>query len=313
MTERSAWIGAVRLVLLAGVVWLQSGAGIAQQPTLPGLGDPSAPLEIEADNGLELYQDRQLVVAKGNVVAKQGEVVLRSDLLSASYEDSETGQRRIRRLDAVGNVRIETAKERLFGDYVTYDLVRELMVITGDDMRIEAPSQTIRARDSLEFWGAEQRAVARGDAVVTQDTTSMRADVIEAILRRDPQKPVKPAAGLAQTNSVERIRAWGHVVIQTASEIVEGDRGDYDVPNQIATLTGNVQISRGKNQLNGEQAVVNLKSGVSRLTGGKTGRVRSILFPGGGNNLDAPPPQQSRPKPSAVDVPLPVARPRGAR
>ena len=297
MTERSAWIGAVRLVLLAGVVWLQSGAGIAQQPTLPGLGDPSAPLEIEADNGLELYQDRQLVVAKGNVVAKQGEVVLRSDLLSASYEDSETGQRRIRRLDAVGNVRIETAKERLFGDYVTYDLVRELMVITGDDMRIEAPSQTIRARDSLEFWGAEQRAVARGDAVVTQDTTSMRADVIEAILRRDPQKPVKPAAGLAQT----------------ASEIVEGDRGDYDVPNQIATLTGNVQISRGKNQLNGEQAVVNLKSGVSRLTGGKTGRVRSILFPGGGNNLDAPPPQQSRPKPSAVDVPLPVARPRGAR
>jgi lipopolysaccharide export system protein LptA len=267
----------------------------AQQPALPGIGDPNAPLEIEADNGLELYQDRQLVVAKGNVIATQGEVVLRADILSASYEESG-GQRQIRRLDAVGHVRIETGRERLFGDHATYDLVRELMVVTGEGMRIEAEQQTIEADETLEFWGAEQRAVARGNAVVTQDTTSLRADVIEAMLSKGGSGANQgPAAiGVGKGSSVERVRAWGGVTIRTPSEIVEGDEGDYDVVNQVAVLEGNVRISRGKNQLNGHKAIVDLKSGVSRLVGGSGGRVRTILFPGSPDNAEPPDPQQPR-------------------
>jgi lipopolysaccharide export system protein LptA len=301
----------MRIISVSCMLVLLAALGIsataqAQQQTLPGLGDPKAPLEIEADNGLELFQDRNLVVAKGNVVARQGLVVLHSDILSASYEDSPQGQRRIRRIDAVGNVRIETEKERLFGDHVTYDLVRELMVVTGEGLRIEAQNQTIKADKSLEFWGAEQRAVARGNAQVSQEGTTLRADVIEAQLSKRTGKnansaksiPAKasqaktsqakiaglPSVGAALTSgntSLERIRAWGNVVITTPTEIVEGDQGDYDVPNQLATLSGNVQITRGKNKLSGEQAIVNLKTGVSRLTGGKSGRVRTILFPGG--------------------------------
>lgn len=308
------------LLLLAALT--TSAVAQAQQQTLPGLGDPKSPLEIEADNGLELFQERNLVVAKGNVVAKQGPMVLRSDILSASYEDSPEGQRRIRRIDAVGNVRIETAKERLFGDHVTYDLVRELMVVTGEGLRIEAQNQTIKADKSLEFWGTEQRAVARGNAQVSQDTTTLRADVIEAILAKrngkkssTPKKaPAKtaglPIAGAALTSgntSLERIRAWGNVMITTATEIVEGDQGDYDVPNQIATLTGNVQITRGKNKLSGEQAIVNLKTGVSRLTGGKTGRVRTIIFPGGSADSGAKTSSSAKPKTDSIAKIIPKA------
>lgn len=288
----------LQALLLALMLALSAGAGAQAQPAgLPGLGNANAPLEIEADRGLELYQDRNMVVAKGNVVARQGEVILRADIVSATYEEGPGGQRRIRRLDAVGNVRITTGRERLYGDHVTYDLARELMVATGRDMRIEAENQTIRAERSLEFWGAEQRAVARGNASVTQEATSLRADVIEALLKPKGAKtaPDRAAPGGfagAQGTSVDRVNAWGGVVIKTASEIVEGDRGEYDVPNQVAKLSGNVRISRGRNQLNGEEAIVNLKTGVSRLTGGRSGRVRTILFPDG--NLDAPAPQVSR-------------------
>jgi lipopolysaccharide export system protein LptA len=277
----------------------------AQRQTLPGLGDSKAPLEIEADNGLELIQERKLVIAKGNVVAKQGPVELRADIVSASYEDGPKGQRRIRRVDAVGNVNVKTEKERLYGDRVTYDLVRELMIVTGKEMRIEAAKQTITADQSMEYWGAEHRAVARGNALVTQDATSMRADVIEAILakRGDRQEPtLKPdqkvkkaivassqvpgftGAGAALNGgnaALERIRAWGNVVIRTGTEVVEGDRGDFDVASQIATLTGNVQVTRGKNKLSGEQAIVNLRTGVSKVTGTNSARVRTILYPGG--------------------------------
>ena len=279
-------------------------AASAQSQTLPGIGDSKAPLEIEADNGLELFQERKLIVAKGNVVAKQGKVELRADIVSASYDDGSKGQRRIRRIDAVGNVNIKTEKERLYGDRVTYDLGRELMLVTGKDMRIEAEKQTITADQSMEFWGAEHRAVARGNAVVRQDTTSMRADVIEALLAKrgtdaaaKPRNkanragavpatiPGLPAGGSALTggsSALERVRAWGNVVIRTATEVVEGDMGDYDVSSQIATLTGNVQVTRGKNKLSGDKAIVNLATGVSKIIGGKSARVRTILYPGGG-------------------------------
>ena len=58
--------------------------------------------------------------------------------------------------------------------------------------------------------------------------------------------------------------------------------GDYDVSSQIATLTGNVQATRGKNKLSGDKAIVNLATGVSKIIGGKSARVRTILYPGGG-------------------------------
>ncbi|MCB9930675.1 MAG: hypothetical protein H6844_14835 [Alphaproteobacteria bacterium] len=289
---------------------------MAQQPGLPGLGSSNAPLEIEADNGLELYQDRHMAVAKGNVVARQGEVTLRADILSATYEDTPEGQRRIRRIDAVGHVRISTAREKLFGEHVTYDLARQLMLVSGKNMRIEAQKQTIRADESLEFWSGENRAVARGNAVVTQDTTSLRADVIEALLKPKDKRgktaktqPDTAAAGPfpAEASAVDRIRAWGRVTIKTPSETIEGDRGDYEVDGQVATLSGNVRISRGRNQLNGEEAIVNLKTGVSRLTGGKGGRVRTILFPGSGGGLDAPAPLSSRREEAAGQSAKPAA------
>ena len=303
MTPFPSRLAAAVLFAATALSSMAAAPAHAQQPAMPGIGGSDAPLEIDADNGLELYQDRQLVVAKGNVVARQGGVVLRADNLSASYEEA-SGERQVQRIDAVGNVRIATDQQRLFGDHVTYDLNRKLMIVTGRKMRIETEQETVTAEESLEFWQGEQRAVARGNATVTQDTVSLRADVIEALLASDPAEggeqadnAVPSAFGAGQAGAVERVRAWGNVTIRTPSEIVQGDEGDYDVSKGVAVLSGNVQISRGKNQLNGDQAIVDLKTGVSRLVGSSGGRVRTILFPdeAGGQNAPA---GESRPQQS---------------
>ena len=49
----------------------------------------------------------------------------------------------------------------------------------------------------------------------------------------------------------------------------------------MATLTGDVQLSRGDNQLNGDRAEVDLNSGVSRLVSapGGEGPIRALLVP----------------------------------
>ena len=80
---------------------------------------------------------------------------------------------------------------------------------------------------------------------------------------------------------VAQIDAFGDVHISTPTEIARGDEGVYILDDGIATLCGNVRITRGDSQLNGECAEVNLNTGISRLLGG-TGRVRGLITPKSG-------------------------------
>ena len=75
---------------------------------------------------------------------------------------------------------------------------------------------------------------------------------------------------------LRRVEAQGRVIITTKSEVIRADRGDYNSETRLATLTGNVKLTRGDNQLNGQKAIVNLNTGVSRMVG----RVSVLLVPG---------------------------------
>jgi lipopolysaccharide export system protein LptA len=76
--------------------------------------------------------------------------------------------------------------------------------------------------------------------------------------------------------------AVGNVVITTPEEVARGERGVYFEDSGIATLTGSVKITRGQNQLNGDAAEVNLRTGISRMLnqpGRASGPVRALLVP----------------------------------
>ena len=86
-----------------------------------------------------------------------------------------------------------------------------------------------------------------------------------------------------QPSQMDRIEAFGNVVIVTPNETVQAARGVYRIATETASLEGPVMITRGENQINGCRALVNMKTGVSRIlscepgTGG--GRVRGLLVP----------------------------------
>ncbi len=298
------------LPLLLAVLLLGLQPSSAQVAPLGSLGSPGEPLEIVSEEGFELFQERQLVIAKGNVVVRQGETELRADLLSASYRD-EDGSRAIHRLDAVGNVRIATEKEKMYGEHATYDLERELFLLTGGNLRIEGQDQTISASKSLEYWGNEDRAVARGDATAIQhaDDMTLRAEVIEAQL--GPRKGTESPASKSSPDklALNELRAWGGVTITTPNEIVQGERGVYNASKNLATLEGGVRITRGKNQLNGERAIVDLEMGVSKLVSAPGQQVQSIFYPGSEASAPSGRPEERSQDHTVVPRPRPVDAP----
>ncbi len=279
------------------------------------------PIQITAQDGIEWRQAEQVVIAKGDAKAVRGNVTVTADTLTAWYRRkgaatatqpvaaglngvTDTEGNEVFRMRAEGNAHIFTATDQAWGDQATYDLDQAVMVLTGHALKLTTPTDTLTARDTLEYWSQKHMAVARGDAVViTNDGRRISADTLVAYTVEAPAAtasgatPAGPAAG--QTNApaqpapanqsgasmaalagrLERVEAFGNVSVRTITDIVTGDRGVYVPDTGMAHLGGHVRISRGLNQVNGSEAVVNMKTGVATLLAGDSGRVSGLVMP----------------------------------
>jgi lipopolysaccharide export system protein LptA len=232
-----------------------------------------------------------------------------------SANDADTGGTEIYRLAAEGNVRVYTPTDQAQGDRAVYDMDQAVLVLTGHDLKLTTPNEVLTARDALEYYPQQHMAVARGDAVVvTKDARRMAADTLVAYTKPDQAQPGTPpngtpAGGATQVaaktpaadpakpgadpigagGKLEKVEAYGHVSVRTATDTVTGDRAVYVPDTGIARVLGNVRITRGENQMNGAEAEVNQKTGISRLLSGPAGRVQGLVVPNDANNPGGPP------------------------
>jgi lipopolysaccharide export system protein LptA len=233
----------------------------------------SDPVTVEAEDGIEWVSDKKMYIARGNAKATRGPISVAGDTLTALYRENEAEQTEIYRLEAQGQVVIVSPERTAFGDRAVYDLDQAVAVVLGGNPRMVTADQTITASESLEYWEKRRVAVARGDAVATQGTREIRADALTAFF--EPKRD--------GTLEVVRMDAVGNVVITTPREVARGDEGVYNVKKGIATLSGDVRITRGETQLNGSIAEVNFKTGISRLLSSGTSksgrRVKGLFSP----------------------------------
>ena len=228
------------------------------------------PVAVEAEQGIEWQQQKQLYIARGNAKATRGELTVYGQVLMAYYRKTASGGSDIWRLEADGEVKIASPNETARGDKAVYDVDNGIFVLTGKDLKLDTPKAAITARDSLEYWQKMSYAVARGNAQATREDKSVRAKVLTAHFKPDQKGDLQ----------IRNIEAFQDVLITTPSAVARAMYGDYNLESGIATLKGTVKITRGDDQLNGECAEVNLNTGISRLFScAKQDRVRGLLVP----------------------------------
>ncbi|MEO0392035.1 MAG: LptA/OstA family protein [Pseudomonadota bacterium] len=268
-------IRAIHLTVLAlGLAWfgIIAPAGAQNGQGLNLNDGQGGPIEIVADQALEWQRDARAYVARGNAVASRDGLEVAADILIAYYRDTSAGGSEIYRLDARGNVTLRSADATLVGDEAAYDVRQEVAVIRGQDLILTTATDRITADDSFEFWQTRQLAVARGDAAASRADNTIRSDILMARFAEN-------ASGELAMRVVD---ATGGVVIQTPTELVRGSQGRFDVLTNLATITGDVRLTRGTTQLNGDRVEVNMDTGVSRLFTTNQGdrRVRGVITPG---------------------------------
>jgi len=220
-------------------------------------GDSDVPIEVFADDGIEWQQEKLTFLARGNARAVRGEVTVFADELQAFYRKLAKGGTEIWRLDAVGNVRIETPGEKAYGDHGVYDVDNAILVLSGGKVRMVTDTDVITANEQLEYWERKKMAVARGDATAVSDGKKLNADVLVAYFTKDR----------AGKTAVHRVEAFDNVRIDSGAEKVSSNRAVYTVGNGMVTLSEAVKLTRDGNVLDGCRAQVNLNTGVSKLFG----------------------------------------------
>jgi lipopolysaccharide export system protein LptA len=286
------------LAPLAMAGWLLAHTAVAQGLPIPGFGNTGTalPVAIEADQGVEWRQNEQVYIARGNATAKRGDTSIRADALYAHYRKTADNRQEIYKITAEGAVKITTPKETITSDTAEYMVETAVFTLKGKPVQIDSGKSTLTA--ALIVYNSKNKvANVTGGAQVVEEKKRVRADRFIAFFKEEEGK-----------QSLKRVEAIGNVVITTPTEIARGNRGDYEAETQVATLTGNVRLTRGDSQLNGDRAEVNMKSGVSKLLAGerpvtgvtgpsepaKGGRVRVLIMPGqtdsGKGPLDIPTP-----------------------
>ncbi len=280
--------GPIAITSRDGIEWLQ------QQHKIIATGDARAVRQnvtVTADRLIAFYRKKPGAPTKGAAPQVAGSAPAAKTAAGGPLDvtGADEGDNEVYRLEAEGHVVIVTPTDRAQGDKAVYDLDQAVMVMTGGTLRLTTPNDVLTARDDLEYWSAKHMAVARGNAVVvTKDQRRIAADVLVAYTSGQdaaPAQPVRASSSPASSDpldaagKLQKVEAFGHVVVSTPTDVVTGDRGVYVPDTGIAVLLGKVRITRGQNQLEGSEAEVNLKSGVSRLLAARRGRVEGLLVP----------------------------------
>ncbi len=305
-------------VLLCGL--LQQPASAQTQTPAPAqvpapVNNSAKPIEITATKTVEWLRDQKQYIARENVIVTQGAMTLKSDLLTADYREGAASSMEIWQLTAAGSVQISDLDNTAYGDNAVYDVTKGVATLTGNNLRLVSPDQTVTAQDRMEYHSNERKALAIGKAKVVRLKDTLSADTLVAYFAdgnaaapaaKKPGSDTLPGTG----GNLDRLEAIGNVVIKTPTETLYGNKAIYTASTNTAGLTGKVRIERDQNILEGDRAEVNLNTNISKLFGSEKegSRVRGVFFPGTEKKETSKAPDKKAPTVIAP-VPAPATAP----
>ena len=247
----------------------------AQQNTDQAAAKP--PLEITADGSLEWFKKEQKFIARGKAMASQDGSSISAETLTANYRDGAQGRFEISKITADENVIIRAQNSTAYGDQATYTLDNATAIMTGDNLRMISPDQSVTANERFEYHVNDGKLLAIGNATASRPNQNggidtLNANTISAVFKENAQGE----------RVLETLEAQDNVTIKTTAETIKGNYAVYKSSTNTAQMKGNVKITRGPNTLEGNRAEIDLNTNTSKIFGGGTqnnGRVKAVFYP----------------------------------
>jgi len=134
----------------------------------------SATDRITARDSLEYWETKKIAVARGDARATRADRKVRGEILQAHFVEDQKGDLAVQRMEAFGNVCLESPNNIARGAKGDYDVPRGI-AITEDDVRIAQGQNVLRgAKAEVNLKTGVSRMLARGTGVQQQRSGSGR-------------------------------------------------------------------------------------------------------------------------------------------
>ncbi len=227
-------------------------------------------LQIEASGFLEWNQEDKSYKAFGNAAASQGTRSLKADEIIAYYDSEEN--RDIIRIEAAGDVNFTDNTNFGHSEKLTYEMDSQNVTLTGDKSHFKSDKFVAEASNVIQFNEKEGELLLQKDAMIliTGDR-KIEAQKIEILL--------------SDSGDVSKITAFKAVKLtEETGRVAMANQAFYEAESGDMNLIDSVRIIDGKNQLQGEKALINIKTGYSKIFAGeKSERVSGKLVLGTSN------------------------------
>lgn len=213
-------------------------------------------INIHADTKVEWHSKEQKMVAVGNAVASKKDMSIKGSELTAWYTKiPATGKQQISKVNARGNVILQSADSTAFGDTMDYDLIADKAVLRGQPAKVKTPRDTITAEEHITYYPSQEKAVAEGNVFATNGESKIYSDSMIAHFEKNN----------AGKTEMKQVKVFGHVKIVTKDGTIWADRGTYLPRQGLVKLYDNITLDQNGNKLHGDRAETNLNTGISKM------------------------------------------------
>ncbi len=108
-------------------------------------------------------------VFEGSVVAKSDDLTMYSDAMTVYYDNVES---KVRKIHAVGNVKVLNNERVLFSDEAVYFDSEEKIIFSGNPKVIEG--ENVITGRQITFFLKDERAEVEGSRVILQNTKELK-------------------------------------------------------------------------------------------------------------------------------------------
>lgn len=233
----------------------------------------AADVNLTADDKVEWHQKEQKIIAVGNAVATKEDMTIKADSLTGYYADrshTTKGKSQITKVEAIENVRMNSPKASAFGDFMDYNLIKDIAVLKGSPAKIVTAKETITADGTITYYPTEQKAVAIDNVIASDNQNKIYTDKMIAYFT--------PETTGSSNLVMKEVQIEGNVRIKTPNAEVTAERGTYLPQKGKIRLYDNITINQEGNILKGDIAETDLNNGISRLLStSKSGRVKGVF------------------------------------
>lgn len=119
--------------------------------------------------------------------------------------------------------------------------------------------------DQLEVFQLERKSVFSGQVVARQGDMTLTAAELRVYF--------------AENNQIERLEAFGQVVVRQLDRTANADKAVYYQRDEILKLSGHAQVEQGGNRIAGDEIVLYIAENRSVVNSSTQERVRALIVP----------------------------------